>query len=327
MGIVPSQDGNSLLEIQVEATDTDGNVGESTVNSFLVASNTPTDISDIHDNIDNYLYEIVTIKGIVTIGSGVLDDDDTRAYIQDEDESGRGLNLFDYDLIEGIDRGDELRVVGYVDQYITTVEVTNFIIETLSTENNLPAAIVTTPTGANSSDYEGTLLSFPGEITSIETIGDDDGTKLTIDDVTSVMIWHTTDITTSQFQVGTGWYFTGVGSQYIETYQLLVAYDEDIATLGIDAGNTLPNEFALYPAFPNPFNPVTTISFTTDIEGEIQLDIFDINGRLVDQMNYENISPGTHRTTWDASSLSSGVYFIRLKNNTHHAIQKVMLLK
>ncbi|HJN69716.1 MAG TPA: T9SS type A sorting domain-containing protein, partial [Candidatus Marinimicrobia bacterium] len=92
-------------------------------------------------------------------------------------------------------------------------------------------------------------------------------------------------------------------------------------------GNTLPNEFALYPAFPNPFNPVTTISFTTDIEGEIQLDIFDINGRLVDQMNYENISPGTHRTTWDASSLSSGVYFIRLKNNTHHAIQKVMLLK
>ena len=327
MGIVPSQDGNSLLEIQVEATDTDGNVGESTVNSFLVASNTPTDISDIHDNIDNYLYEIVTIKGIVTIGSGVLDDDDTRAYIQDEDESGRGLNLFDYDLIEGIDRGDELRVVGYVDQYITTVEVTNFIIETLSTENNLPAAIVTTPTGANSSDYEGTLLSFPGEITSIETIGDDDGTKLTIDDVTSVMIWHTTDITTSQFQVGTGWYFTGVGSQYIETYQLLVAYDEDIATLGIDAGNTLPNEFALYPAFPNPFNPKTTISFTTDIAGVVHVDIYDINGRKIDELTQEFFSPGSYSVAWNASSLASGIYFIRIRNNTNHAIQKVMLLK
>ncbi|MDP7128581.1 MAG: T9SS type A sorting domain-containing protein, partial [Candidatus Marinimicrobia bacterium] len=168
---------------------------------------------------------------------------------------------------------------------------------------------------------------FPGEITVLETIGDDDGLKLTIDDVTTVMIWNSTGVTTSGLEVGTSWDFTGIGSQYSETYQLLVAYDENIATLGIDAGNTLPNEFALYPAFPNPFNPVTTISFTTDIEGEIQLDIFDINGRLVDQMNYENISPGTHRTTWDASSLSSGVYFIRLKNNTHHAIQKVMLLK
>ena len=323
MGIIPAQNGNTLLQFKVVATDDSGNEGESSVQSRLIASSMPDDIDEIHADVVEG--QIVTIQGIVTVGSGLLSLSTTSAYIQDE--SGRGLNLFDYDLITGIDRGDELRVVGIVDQYFSTVEVTDFEFETVSTGNALPAPLETTSSGANSSDYEGTLISFPGEITVLETIGDDDGLKLTIDDVTTVMIWNSTGVTTSGLEVGTSWGFTGIGSQYIETYQLLVAYDEDIATLGIDAGNTLPNEFALYPAFPNPFNPVTTISFTTDIEGEIQLDIFDINGRLVDQMNYENISPGTHRTTWDASSLSSGVYFIRLKNNTHHAIQKVMLLK
>ena len=315
--------GNELLQYKVIAIDNSGNQGESSVSSTLVASSTPDDIDEIHANVVEG--QIVTIQGIITIGSGLLDTSKTKAYIQDD--SDRGLNLFDYDLITGIDRGDELRVVGIVVQYLSTVEVTDFEFETVSTGNALPAPLETTSSGANSSDYEGTLISFPGEITVLETIGDDDGLKLTIDDVTTVMIWNSTGVTTSGLEVGTSWGFTGIGSQYSETYQLLVAYDENIATLGIDAGNTLPNEFALYPAFPNPFNPVTTISFTTDIEGEIQLDIFDINGRLVDQMNYENISPGTHRTTWDASSLSSGVYFIRLKNNTHHAIQKVMLLK
>jgi|TARA_Y100000294_G_scaffold95481_1_gene88828 hypothetical protein len=323
MGIIPAQNGNILLQFKVFATDDSGNEGESSVQSRLIASSTPDEIDEVHANVVED--QIVTIQGIVTVGTGLLSTTKTSAYIQDE--SGRGLNLFDYELIEGINRGDELRVVGYVDQYYSTVEVTDFVYETISIDNTLPTPQETTSSGANSSDYEGTLISFPGEITILETIGDNDGLKLTIDDVTTVMIWNSTGVTTSGLDVGTSWDFTGIGSQYSEMYQLLVAYDEDIATLGIDNISTIPNEFALYPAFPNPFNPVTTISFSTDIEGEIHLNIYDINGRLVDQMNYENIYPGTHQTTWDASSLSSGVYFIRLKNNTHHAIQKVMLLK
>ena len=315
--------GNELLQYKVIAIDNSGNQGESSVSSTLVASSTPDDIDEIHANVVEG--QIVTIQGIITIGSGLLDTSKTKAYIQDD--SDRGLNLFDYDLITGIDRGDELRVVGIVDQYFSTVEVTDFEFETVSTGNALPAPLETTSSGANSSDYEGTLISFPGEITVLETIGDDDGLKLTIDDVTTVMIWNSTGVTTSGLEVGTSWGFTGIGSQYSETYQLLVAYDEDIATLGIDAGNTLPNEFALYPAFPNPFNPKTTISFTTDIAGVVHVDIYDINGRKIDELTQEFFSPGSYSVAWNASSLASGIYFIRIRNNTNHAIQKVMLLK
>ena len=255
----------------------------------------------------------------------MLDDGTTRAYIQDE--SGRGLNLFDYAFIDGIDRGDELRLVGHVDQHFTTVEVTDFIFETLSTENNLPAAIVTTPTDANSSDYEGTLISFEGEITQTESISDGAGTKLTIDDITYVQIWSTTGINTAQYTVGSEWNFTGVGSQYQTDYQLLVGYEEDIATLGIAGSVAIPNELSLHPVYPNPFNPAATIDFSLQFDGEINLDVYDINGRVVDELKNANLLAGNHRLVWDASFLPSGLYFIRLQDGVNQKVQKVMLLK
>mgnify|MGYP001224548415 CR=1 FL=1 len=327
MATVPSQDGNSLLELQVIATDIDGNVGESAVSSFLVASDTPTEISDIHDDIDNYLAEIVTIQGMVTIGSGILDDDNTRAYIQDE--SGRGLNLFDFDLIEGINRGDELHLVGYVDQYITTVEVTNFVFHTLSTGNNLPAAIVTTPTGANSSNYEGTLISFEGAVSETESVSNGAGTQLTIDDVTYVQIWNTTGINTAQYIVGSEWSFTGVGSQYsyAEIYQLLVGYEEDIESMSIGENQSVPTEFSLSPAFPNPFNPSTSLKWMLNESGDYELSAYNLLGQKVVTIASGYGELGSFSTIWETKNLPSGVYFVVLKSENRRAIQKVMLLR
>tara|TARA_Y100000294_G_scaffold149840_1_gene146876 strand:- start:1423 stop:4308 length:2886 start_codon:yes stop_codon:yes gene_type:complete len=323
MGIIDPQPGNTLLQFKVVALDDSGNEGESIVKDQLVASTTPNEIQEIHANVVEN--QIVTIQGIVTIGSGILDDEKTRAYIQDE--SGRGLNLFDYNLIEGITRGDELRLVGYVDQYITTVNVTDFVFETLSVGNSLPAAIVTTPADANSSEFEGTLTMFEGEITATESVSDGIATKLTIDDVTYVQIWSTTGISTAQYQVGTEWSFTGVGSQYSTEYQLLIGYEEDIATLGIAGPVAIPNEFSLYPVYPNPFNPRATIDFSLQFDGEIHLNVYDINGKIVDELKNANLLAGNHRMVWNASSLPSGLYFIRLQDGVNQEVQKVMLLK
>jgi len=323
MGIIDPQPGNTLLQFKVVAVDDSGNEGESAVQNQLVASSSPTEIQEIHANVVED--QIVTIQGIVTIGSGILDDDDIRAYIQDE--SGRGLNLFDYDLIEGITRGDELRLVGYVAQYFTTVEVTDFYFETLSTGNSLPAAIVTTPSGANSSEFEGTLTTFEGEVTATESVSDGAGTKLMIDDITYVQIWNTTGISTAQYQVGTEWSFRGVGSQYSTEYQLLVGYEEDIATLGIAGPVAIPNEFSLHPVYPNPFNPRATIDFSLQFDGEIHLNVYDINGKVVDELKNANLLAGNHRMVWNASSLPSGLYFIRLQDGVNQKVQKVMLLK
>lgn len=327
MGIVPSQDGNSLLEIQVEATDNYGNVGESAVSSLLVASTTPIEIADIHDEIDLYLDDIVTIQGIVTIGSGILNNSNTTAYIQDE--SGRGLNLFDYDLLPEMDRGDELVVVGYVEVYgETTVEIIDFDYTRLNTGNDIPDPMAVSVGGANSSQWEGTLIEFQGDIADSYASGGGRTYEITDGtDVTIVRIWDDTGIDTTGLQVGTSWAFLGVGSQYYDDYQLLVGYEEDIELLSIDANHSLPKEFALLPAFPNPFNPSTTLKWMLNERGDYKVSAYNLIGQKVVTIASGHGEPGSFSTIWETNNLPSGVYFVILSSENRRAVQKVMLLR
>ena len=85
--------------------------------------------------------------------------------------------------------------------------------------------------------------------------------------------------------------------------------------------------FMLLRVYPNPFNPVTNISFVVDKSSEISLKIFDVNGKLVQVVNPKTYQSGVHNIQWNASSLSSGMYFIHMLNGADRYTQKVMLLK
>jgi hypothetical protein len=89
----------------------------------------------------------------------------------------------------------------------------------------------------------------------------------------------------------------------------------------------VPTEFALFPAHPNPFNPVTTIRFSVPELSEINVSIYDIQGRLVETLVDENLSSGNHSVQWNASGFSSGVYFLKLESSDYSQIEKLMLLK
>ena len=97
--------------------------------------------------------------------------------------------------------------------------------------------------------------------------------------------------------------------------------------VGVDEDDIVLNEFSLLPAYPNPFNPVTNISFVVDKSSEISLKIFDVNGKLVQVVNPKTYQIGVHNIQWNASSLSSGMYFINMFNGADRYTQKVMLLK
>ena len=85
----------------------------------------------------------------------------------------------------------------------------------------------------------------------------------------------------------------------------------------------------LYPAYPNPFNPVATIQF--DIaENRLTnnaLNIYDITGKLVAELINKEYNAGTYKVTWDASSFASGVYFTELISGSKRQTQKIILLK
>jgi len=91
--------------------------------------------------------------------------------------------------------------------------------------------------------------------------------------------------------------------------------------------NNIPDEFLILNVYPNPFNPTTTIRFSVEARHASLLQVFDITGRLVETIENDKLLPGEHAFTWDASGLSSGIYFVQLKTPSGSITQKITYLK
>jgi len=90
----------------------------------------------------------------------------------------------------------------------------------------------------------------------------------------------------------------------------------------------LPEEFKLYAAYPNPFNPVTTIRFDVgSTSNESTLRIYDVSGRNVATLINRQLQPGRYEVKWDARGFASGIYFSELISGTKRHTQKMVLLK
>ena len=89
----------------------------------------------------------------------------------------------------------------------------------------------------------------------------------------------------------------------------------------------LPDEFSLGNAYPNPFNPVTRIQFGLPVDMKISIDVYDMRGRLVEALIDRNMLAGYHSIIWNASSYSSGVYFIKMQAGGYIRTQKLILMK
>lgn len=95
------------------------------------------------------------------------------------------------------------------------------------------------------------------------------------------------------------------------------------------AGNesTIPENCVLSGAYPNPFNPATTISFHLPDAALTSLSVYDVQGRLVATLVDGWRDAGTHEVTFDGSNLASGVYITRMEAEGFSAIQKMVLVK
>jgi len=99
-------------------------------------------------------------------------------------------------------------------------------------------------------------------------------------------------------------------------------------------GYEIPKEFALLPAFPNPFNPITNLTFDVPQTCQVSLNIYDIQGRMVVELYSGWRSVGTYRTTFNGFEFPSGIYFCRMSVRTpegeagnYTQTRKLLLLK
>ncbi len=96
----------------------------------------------------------------------------------------------------------------------------------------------------------------------------------------------------------------------------------DLTTTG-----SAPSEFAMIGAYPNPFNPSTAIRFSLPEAAQVMLEIYDINGRQVAVPANGWKEAGAHEVIFDASSLTSGLYFCRMKAGSFEDVKKLLLVK
>ena len=89
----------------------------------------------------------------------------------------------------------------------------------------------------------------------------------------------------------------------------------------------LPMAFELAPAFPNPFNPVTHIRYSLPEATDVQLIIYDLNGRKIAELVNSHQSAGSYQVDWQAVDQASGLYLVQIVTGDASAAEKVMLLK
>ncbi len=90
---------------------------------------------------------------------------------------------------------------------------------------------------------------------------------------------------------------------------------------------TTPQSYALGQNFPNPFNPTTVINYSIPGSGQTTLTVYDLLGREVQTLVNEYQNAGTYSFSFDASKLTSGVYYYRLQSGSFTQTKKLMLVK
>jgi thiol-disulfide isomerase/thioredoxin len=89
----------------------------------------------------------------------------------------------------------------------------------------------------------------------------------------------------------------------------------------------LPSDFSLAQNYPNPFNPTTEISFNLAASQQVQLVVINMLGEEVSRLIDRSLSAGEHTVSFDASNLTSGIYFYRLMSSHYSETRKMILMK
>ncbi|MDP8237850.1 MAG: choice-of-anchor D domain-containing protein [Candidatus Hatepunaea meridiana] len=112
-----------------------------------------------------------------------------------------------------------------------------------------------------------------------------------------------------------------------DAHGLLILDVTDFVGIDTDQDDPIPTEFFLLPAYPNPFNAVTTITYGLPLNSFVSLEIFDIAGNKVVSLVDRKLPPGIHSVKWTSGNIASGLYFIHLEAQGQVFTKKVILVR
>ena len=204
----------------------------------------------------------------------------------------------------------------YGDGAVNVLDLVGIISDILGgRSDNATSATMTIDNGSVSLSGNG----FIGAVQMTLSHGADFSIELTDDAM--VADYRTNDNTTTLIVVvpGSDELFTATGNFKVD--------EVNAANENGYVPTSMPTSFSLSAAYPNPFNPVTSLNLTMPTEGFVSVKAYNLAGQVVGIIADANYTAGTHSLTWDASNLSSGAYLVKAEYAGSVATQKVMLVK
>ncbi|MBM4168974.1 MAG: T9SS type A sorting domain-containing protein [Ignavibacteria bacterium] len=117
----------------------------------------------------------------------------------------------------------------------------------------------------------------------------------------------------------------GLWPQSLYLAQLQERLNPPTSVTDRDKKSMVPSALKVYPSFPNPFNPSTTIAFDLPVRGHTVITVYDLIGRKVEVFVEETLDAGYHTVRWNARKHPSGIYFVRVEAGSSRDVQKVVL--
>ena len=162
----------------------------------------------------------------------------------------------------------------------------------------------------------GTTWSVPSNVTNTPFIEEKHPSLPTVTNVDALRLTYVRDLMAGAWSVVPAWGKAPV-------YSIFYAGP----TLGIKENLSIAKEYTLYQNFPNPFNPTTTISYYIQKSGLVSLKVYDMLGKEVASLVNEIQTQGPKEIAFNASSLSSGIYYYTITTGDFKDTKKMMLIK
>jgi hypothetical protein len=130
------------------------------------------------------------------------------------------------------------------------------------------------------------------------------------------------------------WFYSVTGNPWgfgVGIDEIVITGTPATSIEGVEEGTGLPQDFALAPPYPNPFNAGTTIRYQVP-QAQVQMDIYNVRGQLVRTLVQGQVPAGSHIQTWDGrdtrgAEVESGLYFCRLQSDHVSLTRKLVLLR
>lgn len=136
-------------------------------------------------------------------------------------------------------------------------------------------------------------------------------------------------VSNSEFQISSTIGQTFIGQALGSNVNLESGFwpNAQIVTPVLGVVDLIPRKATLDQNYPNPFNPTTTINYDIPKLSHVMMIVYDVLGRKVQMLVNAEKSPGRYEATFDASRLTSGVYFYRLTAGTYTRTKKMLFIK